>query len=206
MKLKGKRITIEDLKLEDVYEMVNWGKHENVLLDDYNFPFRTDSDIKKWYNIKTKPLRNHYYSVRNENGILIGYFGIKDKKYIFRSAYLGIVFDPNFLDMGYGTETFMTFLPYYFGKMKMLTLYLEVAEFNDRAYHLYQKIGFQKIAYYLDVFPEQSLDIRNPYFVEKRDAFVIEDGIIYQQIFRMKLTRHKFFSLFKDGEKDGFYA
>jgi RimJ/RimL family protein N-acetyltransferase len=206
MKLIGDRITIEDLKLEDVYEMKNWGTHENILLDDYNFPFSEDADIKRWYYVKTKPFGNHYYSVRNENGILIGYFGIKNKRYLLRYAYLGIVFDPNYLDRGYGTETFMTFLPYYFTKMKMRILYLEVAEFNDRAYHLYQKVGFEKIAYYLDVFPNQNIDIRNPYFVQKRDSFVIEDGIIYQRIYRMKLTRRRFFSLFKDGEKDGFYT
>lgn len=192
MKIRGRRIVIGELKLEDIYEMRNWGFHENPLLRDYNFPPMDDDEIKLWYKRKTNKRSNKYYSIKNEEEELIGYMGIKDIKKFRKTSTLGIVFDPNFINRGYGTETLDTFLNYYFTQMKMKSMVLEVSEFNRRAYKLYENMGFRPIGYYLDEFGELDLDLYSPYYIEEESSFVIKKNKIYNYIYKMKLTKKDF--------------
>lgn len=172
--------------------MRKWGYHDNPLLGDYNFPQMTDKEIRKWYRYKTAAWNNKYYGVINEENKLIGYMGIKGIKIIRRESTLGIVFDPNYLNKGYGTEALVTFLKYYFNEMKMKRMFLEVAEFNRRAHSVYKKVGFKNIAYYLDVFYDSNLNLQNPYYLEEKSSFVITDKKIYNYIYKMKIDKKDF--------------
>ncbi len=195
--IRGKRIVISDLQLEDVHEMRGWGTHENPLIEDYNFPPMSDKEIKIWYRMKTNRFLNRYYGIRNEEGKLIGYMGIKSIKLIRRESTLGIVLDPNYVDKGYGTEILDLFLKYYFTEMKMRRMILEVAEFNKRAYRVYEKIGFRPVGYYLDEFFDSGLDLSNPYYLEQKSSFVITDKKIYNYIYKMVIDKKRFFELRK---------
>ncbi|NLK43365.1 MAG: GNAT family N-acetyltransferase [Tissierellia bacterium] len=197
LEIKGERVTIRDLKLEDVFEMRNWGYHDNPLLEDYNFPHMSDKEIKLWYKMKVNSFFNKYYSIRNERDELIGYMGIKGIKIFRRESTLGIVLDPNHINKGYGTEILDTFLRHYFIEMKMKKMILEVAEFNKRAYRVYEKIGFQPVGYYLDDFFNQGLDLKNPYYLAEKSSFVIDDEKIYNYIYKMALQKNRFFKLRK---------
>ena len=195
MEIRGKRITIRRLQLEDVYLMRKWGLHDSPLIEDYNFPPMSDNGIKVWYKRKTGTILNKYYSIRNEDGRLIGYMGIKNIRRIKRESTLGLVFDSNYVDKGYGTETLRTFLEYYFTKMKMRKMILEVAEFNKRAYRVYKKLGFKEEGYYLDEFFDSALDLSNPYYLRVKSSFVIKDEKIYNYIFKMVLKKKTFMEL-----------
>ncbi len=189
MILKGERVTIRPLKVEDVFLMRNWGFHDNPLLSDYNFPVMSDNEVNAWYKYKTLPWFNKYYGVLNEDMELIGYMGIKNIKKVKKESTLGIVFDPNFVNKGYGSETLNIFLKYYFKELNMKKMYLEVAEFNKRAYKVYEGIGFKPIGYYLDLFENDSLDLNNSYYLEHKSSFVLRGKKIYNYIYKMKLSR-----------------
>lgn len=195
MDIKGKRISIRPLKVEDVFLMREWGYHENPLLEDYNFPKLNDKDIKMWYRVKTGKVSNRYYAIRNENDQLIGYMGIKNIKRFTRESTLGLVLDPDQVDKGYGTEILETFLKCYFTQMKMRRMILEVAEFNNRAFRVYEKIGFKSVGYYLDEFFDQYVDFSNPYYLKEKSSFVIKDEKIYNYIYKMVLDKKSFFQL-----------
>ena len=177
--------------------MREWGTHKNPLIEDYNFPPLNDKEIKMWYVKKANKMLNKYYGIRNEEGKLIGYMGIKNIRRIKRESTLGIVLDPNYVDKGYGTEILDTFLRYYFTEMKMRKMLLEVAEFNKRAYSVYEKIGFKPIGYYLDEFFDSGLDLSDPYYLEEKSSFVITDKKIYNYIYKMVLDKKRFFELRK---------
>lgn len=195
MEIKGERITIKELKLEDVYDMRGWGFHENPLIKDYNFPPMNDDEIKRWYRMKTNKKSNKYYGIRNREDKLIGYMGIKDIKRLKRESTLGLVLDPDNVDKGYGTEILKTFLAYYFTEMRMRTMLLEVTEFNRRAYRVYEKIGFKSIGYYLDEFFDSKLDLSSPYYIEEESSFVIKDKKIYNYIYKMRIKKKDFMKL-----------
>ena len=189
MEMRGERIRISPLKLEDVYFMMNWGEHKNPLLFDYNLPPLSDSDIKEWYHYKTMGSSKKYYSVFNEENRFIGYMGIKHIRRIRREATLGIVFDPNYVNQGYGTEGIITYLDYYFNEMRMKRLYLEVSKFNKRAIKCYEKSGFKVIDVYLEKFFDQSIDLNNEYYLKEKSSFVIEGGRVYNYIYKMKIDK-----------------
>ncbi|NLC04454.1 MAG: GNAT family N-acetyltransferase [Tissierellia bacterium] len=193
MNLKGERIIIRPLKVEDVFFMRNWGYHDNPLLSDYNFPTMSDNEVHAWYKYKTLPWFNRYFAVLNEEDILIGYMGIKNIKKFKKESTLGIVFDPNYIEQGYGSETLKVFLNYYFKELEMRKMYLEVAEFNERAYKVYENIGFKPIGYYLDLFDNSSLDLNNSYYLKHKSSFVLKGKKIYNYIYKMKLTRADFY-------------
>lgn len=195
MIIEKKRITISPLSMEDAKSMRSWGTHETVLLYDYNFPYEEDREIKKWFRYKTFTIWNKYFGIHNEKGILVGYLGIKQKDFFRRSSFLGIVFDPKHIDKGYGTESLEIFLPYYFNEMKMKTLYLEVAEFNKRAIHLYEKFGFVPFEYYTDLFPVEGINRYHPEIMASKSYFVFKDEKIYNYIYKMKLTRKKYMEM-----------
>lgn len=193
MILKGERVTIRPLKVEDVFFMRNWGYHENPLLSDYNFPEMSDAEVYVWYKYKTLPWFNRYFGVLNEDNRLIGYLGIKNIKKVRKESTLGIVFDPNYIDHGYGSETLIVFLNYYFKYLNMNKMILEVAEFNKRAYKVYENIGFKPIGYYLDSFDNDSMDLNNYYYLKYKSSFVLKGKKIYNYIYKMKLSKVDFF-------------
>src|SRR5699024_728752 len=196
MEIKGDRIFIKPLELEDVFHMRNWSYNDNPLLEDYNCPILTDKQIGRWYKFKVKSFSDKYYGIHTYNDILIGYMGIKNIRRIFRESTLGIVFDPDYVNQGYGSEALELFLQYYFNKMKMKKMYLEVAQFNTRAKRVYEKIGFKSIGYYLDGYPNENLDFANKYYLESKSSFVISDGKIYNYIYKMELNRDDFLKKF----------
>ncbi len=195
MKIESLRIDLRDLELQDVFDMRSWGRHENPLLDDYNFPDINDGEIKIWYKMKTKKKSDRYFSIRDKSGTLIGYMGIKRIKRIRKTSTLGIVLDPDMVDKGYGREVIEAFLEYYFEDMGMRSMELEVSAFNRRAYHLYKKIGFEKTWVYKEKFINQFINRENPYFKEAESYFEIKDEKIYNYIYIMKIDRNRFFQL-----------
>lgn len=192
MEIKGDRITIRPIRLEDAYAMKGWGFHRNTLLADYNIPELTNEELKQWFKYKSKGFSQKYYSVENEVNILIGYFGIKNVRRILREATLGIAIDPNYVNMGYGSEIIRSYLNYFFNEMKMKTMYLEVAKFNTRAIKCYEKVGFFIINEYLEKFYNQNLSLKDSYYLGAKDAFLIEDGKIYNYIYMMKIDKETF--------------
>ncbi|WP_236909643.1 GNAT family N-acetyltransferase [Clostridium sp. Cult3] len=198
MELKGDRIRIVPMEMEHVYLMRDWGTHENPLLFDYNMPPLRDDEIIEWYHYKTMGYNKKYYSVFNEHNRFIGYMGIKQIRWILREATLGIVFDPNFINQGYGTEGILTFLDYYFNHMNMKRMYLEVAKFNKRAIRCYKKSGFSIVDIYIDEFFDQNLDLENPYFLKEKSSFVLKDGKVYNYIYKMKIDKKTYL---KEGEE-----
>lgn len=197
MKLVGNKVIIRPLEPRDVYKMRDWGYHDNPLLADYNFPILNDSQIKKWYKYKTNSFFNRYYGILSKDLKLIGYLGIKDIKFIRRESTLGLVFDPDYVSKGYGTETLSEYLNYYFKEMRMKRMYLEVAEFNSRAFNLYKKMGFKSIGYYLDEFHDQKMNLKNSYYLENKSSFVIYKNKIYNYIYRMRLDKEEFMELMR---------
>ena len=79
--------------------------------------------------------------------------------------------------------------------MKMRKMILEVAEFNKRAYRVYEKMGFQPAGYYLDEFFNQGLDLTNPHYLAEKSSFVIDGEKIYNYIYKMTLHKRRFFQM-----------
>lgn len=98
-------------------------------------------------------------------GRLIGGVSLEDGSPEDRSATLGIAIgDKQFWDGGYGTDTMRTICRFGFETMNLRRIQLDVYEGNDRAKHVYEKIGFQ-----VEACKRQAHFVRGRY----RDVFVM---------------------------------
>ena len=77
---------------------------------------------------------------------IIGNCGLMRIDFIQRVAELGILIgDKEFWNKGYGTEAMNLLLDYAFNALNLHNVMLFVKEYNLRAYHVYEKIGFKEI-------------------------------------------------------------
>ncbi len=84
---------------------------------------------------------------RKDDGLLIGDCGFFDTTPEDRGANLGIqVGDKSCWEGGYGTDAMRTVCRFGFDVMNLHRIQLHVLSWNERAIHVYEKVGFQREA------------------------------------------------------------
>ncbi|MFW5648818.1 MAG: GNAT family N-acetyltransferase [Candidatus Alkaliphilus sp. MAG34] len=187
---RGEKTYIKKLEREHVDLMQRWGRHEDPLFYCYNFPRMSEERKDNWYRNKTLRLSRKCFVVFNNQDQLVGYIALRNIKILKKTSELGIVFDPNNINHGYGTDGLRAFLNYYFETLKMKVLYLKVSVFNKRAQRCYEKAGFKLSDVVTGEFEDQSLPIfEEDYFVPYRHFFQLKDKKLKCQFFNMFITR-----------------
>ncbi|WP_242837257.1 GNAT family N-acetyltransferase [Alkaliphilus transvaalensis] len=190
MVIRGKNTYITKLKREHVDEMQFWGAHEDPLFYSYTFPKMNKKEKDYWYAIKRHSLKRKSFAIYNESNILVGYISLRNIKWFRKISELGIVFDPNHINKGYGTDSLKSFIRYYFEEMKMKRLDLKVAEFNTRAYRCYIKCGFFDNGIELDEFEDQGLAIYEDEKLKEYQTYFKKVGDILKcRFIKMSITR-----------------
>lgn len=83
-------------------------------------------------------------SIETLDGVLVGGCGLENVSPENRQATLGIAIgDKAYWDGGYGTDAMRVLCRFGFDMMNLHRIQLEVYEGNDRARHVYEKVGFQ---------------------------------------------------------------
>lgn len=189
--IRSEHLSFKRMELEDVFQFKNWGKHETSMFDDYNFIEETDEDIQSWFNWKTETFRAIYFTIFLKDKA-IGYISFKNMSSLLKTAELGIVLDPNYINKGYGYEALKTMFEYYFNDLKNKKIYLDVAKYNKRAYHLYLKLGFEKYSSTIMKYPNDKLDKKSKDYIENKEAFLSVFGILFFTADRLVLTKERF--------------
>ena len=116
----------------------------NKIRNGYASEFLHNSDsfsleeTVEWFN-KTNP---QYYII-NYLGDKIGYFRLTNFSDSSKSVYVGADISPEFTGEGLGYKSYLEFIPFLFEKYNLNKINLEVLSTNERAIHLYKKLGFQ---------------------------------------------------------------
>lgn len=187
---RGKKTYIKKLERKHVDIMQQWGRHSDPLFYGYNFPYMSKKQGDYWYNHKTALFVKRCFVVFNYDSQLVGYISLRNIKLFRRTSELGIVFDPNNIEQGYGTDGLKAFLTYYFEVLKMKSLYLKVSIFNKRAQRCYEKVGFKSLGIVMEEFEDQSLPIfQDDYFIPFRHFFKLENNKIKCQFIDMVITK-----------------
>ena len=188
--IKGEKVYLESLNLLNVYEMRNWGKYEDPLFDDYNFPELEDFEIKRWFDIKTSQKDCESFGVLNEDGRTIGFISIKDIRKLLKTANLGIAFDSRYINKGYGTNALKALLKYYFDSMNMRTMYLDVAKHNVRAIKCYEKCGFKIVKEY--TMKNNDINLNDIQLKDTKSYFIIKKDTLYGYYYKMRLGKNDY--------------
>ncbi|HEX2913430.1 MAG TPA: GNAT family protein [Chloroflexia bacterium] len=82
---------------------------------------------------------------RQDNDQAVGEVVLNSIDRINRSANIRIwLFSPEDYNMGYGSEAMLLMMRHGFGRLNLHRIELGVFAFNDRAAHVYEKLGFRK--------------------------------------------------------------
>lgn len=193
MIMTGDRTKIRKLIRADVDKMLLWGKHEDPVFLHYNFPNLSEQERDLWYRIKAKDLRRKCFTIEDVEDNLIGYIALRDIKFLRRESEMGIVFDPNKLNKGYGTDALSSFLDLYFNVLKMKRLNLKVAKFNIRAFRCYEKCGFKISKEVLDEFEEQNIGLLTmKRIVKDNKEFKLDNCKLMTKYYYMYITKEKY--------------
>jgi len=194
--VRGVRVCVRELRLEDVDQMQNWAEHEDPLFFYYNFPKISQKERQQWYQMKTRWLIRKSYAIENEHGRVIGYLSIRNINWIKRESELGIVLDPAYINQGYGSEALWVFLGHYFETLKMQSLKLRTAKFNKRAIRCYQRCGFRIIKETEEEFEDQYSEIfYQPEYQHLKKLFTEKRGKKMTKYLHMKITRKEYAQL-----------
>lgn len=77
------------------------------------------------------------------NGIVVGEIVLNEWDEILNICNLRILMDPAHANFGYGSEAIQLLLDYAFGTLGLHRIELDVFDFNPRARHVYEKLGFK---------------------------------------------------------------
>ena len=191
--MKANKYLIKKLTLDDAYKFRSWQRGNYYLLNDYDFIYEDDWEVKAWFNSKKGFLKKYYAIYFNEKPI--AYIGLKNINYLFRSAELSIVLDVAYQNKGHGYNILLEFLNYAFTKLNLRKIWLDVNAFNKKAIHLYKKIGFTKKAYFLDTYNIQDIDKNRKEFIENEEEFRQSGNEILCFVYTYEIKRGEFFEL-----------
>lgn len=187
----GERIHLKRLELDNIKKMMNWERNEDQLFADYDFPKLSESEQKMWYGRKNQHGRK-CYCIFNEVNRLIGYIALRKLNYFDKSGEIGIVLDPAYHNMNYGTEAIKLFLEWFFEDFKFNKLTLIVAAYNKRAIRCYEKVGFSKKKTYYGKFYNEKFD---PFLEEHKELkryFKNTSMGIQTEYIRMSIKKEEF--------------
>ncbi len=185
-------VILSKLTRDDVHKMMAWGKHHDPRFYHYNFDLSTERGFDMWYKSKKKLFSRKIYKVETSEHVMVGFVTIKNIKWSTRTAEMGIVFDPNHLSEGYGSEGMKEIFKEFFDELHMERLYLRVAKFNKRAQVSYLKVGFKIYKEEEEVFENQLI---NDLLIKCCDDFFMLDDEMYTDYISMELTKKDYESL-----------
>ncbi len=82
-------VEVRPMKFKDVAQLANWGQHEDIRYEGYNFPYKAQHEFYQWYRSKKQAFRRYLFGAFLE-GELIGYITLKQIKWIKREAFMGL--------------------------------------------------------------------------------------------------------------------
>jgi RimJ/RimL family protein N-acetyltransferase len=89
--------------------------------------------------------RADYAITRQEDGLYVGEVVLNEIDWLNRSANFRIALaSQQFFGKGYGSEATQLIIDYGFRQLNLHRIELEVFDFNPRAQHVYEKVGFVK--------------------------------------------------------------
>ena len=141
--IRGERIVLRAIERQDLATYVSWLNDPRVLEYFGRFLPLSLGEEEKWYEGMLEDPTMCGFAIELE-GQHIGGAGFHNIDGRNRSAETGLFIGiPELWDQGLGCDVLQTLLRFGFQMMNFHRVYLRVHAGNERAIHLYEKVGFQ---------------------------------------------------------------
>ena len=144
--LRSERVLLRPAEREDLPLFVEWLNDADVRETlGGGAPFSSMAEEQWFEHLQTEQgkTRWHFAICLREDGRPIGFGGLESVDVVNGKAELGLgIGDRSCWDKGYGTETMAILLDFAFGELRLHRVMLHVYQGNDRARHVYEKVGF----------------------------------------------------------------
>jgi RimJ/RimL family protein N-acetyltransferase len=147
--LCGEKVTLRHLVRADVDEMARWPRFHEAELQWANLDLSFTSERDQYFERGKSNSTRQRFVVLDEWGTIIGTVGLRNLNLLTGEATLGIIIRSDCVGKGYGTDTVETVLGYAFDVLDLRRVLLDVAADNDRARHVYDKLGFVPVGQHL---------------------------------------------------------
>jgi len=145
--LRGERVWLTALERADAATMARWEYDTEYLrlLDASPAQPRSEEMIVRWIDSASKSTTDFTFGIRlTDNDSLIGWVQLDGVSWTHRTSYIGIgIGNRDFWGRGYGSEAMTLMLQFAFDEINLHRVFLSVFSYNERAIHVYQKLGFQ---------------------------------------------------------------
>ncbi len=139
----GERIILRAIEREDLPDYVDWLNDPKVLEYFGSYLSLSLAQEEKWYEEMLQDQNTCAFAVEFE-GRHVGGAGLNQIDGRNASAEIGLFIGlPELWDRGLGFDVLQTMLRFGFEQMNLHRIYLRVYAENERAIHLYEKVGFQ---------------------------------------------------------------
>lgn len=190
LRLQSDRVYLRPWHQFDTLAQEAWPRYTDPFSVFWNTPRSTfDREYDRSYNTGITICR--VWAVEDRHQRLIGRISLREVEPTIGQARLGISLGAPYVGQGLGTEALRLFLNHYFGAMQFQIMRLDVAGFNRRAVHCYERLGFSYIGSdwrHIGNDPALRL-LDNPIYAELRPFFRRDRHGARVQFFEMELSK-----------------
>ncbi len=138
----NEEIELRVLEKDDLEFIHQLNNNPDIMSFWFEEPYQSMTLLEKMYekSIDNKDVRQFIIKKGKEK---IGYVGIYSIDPIHRKAEFGIMIDPKQQGYGYASTATHLAMDYAFSTLNLHKLYLIVDRINEKAIHVYEKMGFQ---------------------------------------------------------------
>ncbi|NUM25464.1 MAG: GNAT family N-acetyltransferase [Candidatus Buchananbacteria bacterium] len=145
--LKGKKVVLRPLSLDDAPRFCQWLKDREVTkyLSIYDQAPPTLKEEREWIRETNRNKRNLVLAIDTIEGVHVGVVSLRVPKNTVGIAEYGIsIGDKKYWGQGCGTEAGKLIVDYGFKKLKLHRIHLNFIAYNFRGQKSYEKIGFKQ--------------------------------------------------------------
>lgn len=144
MILDGENIYLRLLQKSDVDDFCVWYSDEHVTRFIGMKPLSQEKAKALFDRLLTDPNGVYFGIIKKDEEKIIGYVFLAHilKSHRVAREFGILIGDKNLWDHGYGSEATNLILEYGFKHLKLHRIQLGVLDFNERASHMYRKLGF----------------------------------------------------------------
>lgn len=146
---EGQRVRLRALQQDDLPLFHRWWSDPEIARFQVGGTIRLNQEstnitmLERWFGDTGNDVG--FTIALRESGEAIGFVNLWGANVKNRSGTLGILLGKPFWSQGYGSEALGLVLDYAFREMNLHRVELGVYAFNDRAIHVYQKLGFREV-------------------------------------------------------------